>query len=57
MINVLNLSIKNWLKIKITDIFILNTTPNTSYLLNFEAIANNTSDNKSGAISGIIKIN
>jgi len=41
----------------ITDIFILNTTPNTSYLLNFEAIANNTSDNKSGAISGIIKIN
>jgi len=40
-----------------TDIFTLNTTINTGYLLNFEAIAYNTTDNKSGSISGMIKIN
>ena len=41
----------------VTDIFTLNTLPNTCSYVNFELIANNNTDKKSGSYSGLIKIN
>jgi hypothetical protein len=41
----------------VTDLFTLNTLPNTCYYVNFELIGNNNTDKKSGSYSGLIKIN